>query len=489
MSPRTAFWPRFVGWVLSVPLRVKIMGIVLGVVLLLAVVVTSQVRATMRAMMREELRRRGVSVAHDVAARATDLILTDNIFAAHKLVRDRLASDRDVRYILIVDRAQELIVHTFGQTFPAELLQANAVVPGEEVRLALLETEEGLIWDAAVPILDGKLGSIRVGMSEGHVQTVIRGTTRFLLLMTGCVSLVSVAAAYLLTFVATRPILNLVKMTEAVGAGQLQRKVPVRTRDEVGRLATAFNAMTEDLARSRSEIEQFNRQLLRRNEELQRKEASRRRLLDKLIDAQEEERKRVARELHDQVGQSLTALIMGLGSTEEMIPLEAGQMKSQLVEFRELAADILVEIRRLMMNLRPSLLDDLGLIPAVRSYAETHLARAKVRPHVEVAGVKRRLSASVDIALFRVVQEAVTNIVKHAEAREATIELRFGESSIAAIIEDDGKGFDRVEPQPDANALGLLGMRERITLLGGTWRIESQRGRGTRIAVEIPTPL
>jgi len=263
----------------------------------------------------------------------------------------------------------------------------------------------------------------------------------------------------------------------------------VWTNDEIGRLAAAFNSMTEALARSRDEIEQFNRQLLRRNEELQHKEVSRRRLLDKLIHAQEEERKRVARELHDQVGQSLTALIMRLGSTEEMIPPETDQVKSQLSEICTLATEILEEIRRLMMDLRPALLDDLGLIPAVRSYAETQLGRSQVRAQVEVAGVKRKLPPFVDTALFRVVQEAVTNIVKHAEAQKATIQLRFNASSILATIEDDGKGFNRAEVGRNGTTLGLLGMEERVNLLGGTWQIESQQGRGTRVAVEIPIPL
>jgi signal transduction histidine kinase len=223
-------------------------------------------------------------------------------------------------------------------------------------------------------------------------------------------------------------------------------------------------------------------------EEVEQKEVQRRRLLDKLIGAQEEERKRIARELHDQVGQSLTALIMGLGTVEEMVGSEAEQVKSQVAGIRAQSATILEEIRRLMIDLRPALLDDLGLIPAVRSFAETDLARARVQSHVQVVGAKRKLPASMEIAVFRVIQEAVTNIIKHAEARNATVELCFRHSSIGASIEDDGKGFDRTQLGRNAHALGLLGMRERVTLLGGTWRIESRPGRGTRVAVDIPTP-
>jgi signal transduction histidine kinase len=224
-------------------------------------------------------------------------------------------------------------------------------------------------------------------------------------------------------------------------------------------------------------------------EEVHQTEAARRRLLDQLIGAQEDERKRIARELHDQVGQSLTALIMGLGSIEEMVAPEAEEVNSQLAEVRALSATILEEIRRLMVDLRPALLDDLGLIPAVRSFADSHLARAHVQSRVEVVGARRKLPASAEITLFRVIQEAITNIIKHAGARQATIELCFRESSIAACIADDGKGFDRAELGQNSHALGLLGMRERVTLLGGTWRIDSRLGRGTRVAVEIPTPV
>ncbi len=642
-------WSRFFRWALAVPVRLKIMGIVLGVIFLLGFFVTLQVRATMKATLREELRRRGISVARDVAGRATDLILTDNLFAVHELVRDTLENDDDVRYVFIVDRFQDLLAHTFGHGFPSELLEANSVEPGERFREEVLETEEGLIYDVAVPILEAKLGAVRVGMSERHLRGAVGTTTSFLLLVTGLVSFIGVVAAYLLTSVMTKPILDLVRATEAVGRGDLRQKASVWAEDEVGRLSAAFNVMTEALARSRGEIEGFNRQLLRRNEELsalnaialtvshslelgeildgaldkvlevmklkagwvfledsgegrlvlagyrglsaafareeaekelgncicrevmdsgearilddilmcprlsrevlereglrchasiplkakdrvlgimnvaceedrcfdedgvrlltsighqigiaienarlyeevQHKEALRRQLLDKLIRAQEEERRRVARELHDEVGQSLTALIMGLGSAEEMIPAGADHVKGHLEQIRTVTARTLQEIRRLMVDLRPALLDDLGLIPAIRSYAEAHLTRAGVEPHIEVAGVSRRLPSLVETAFFRIVQEAITNIVKHAEAGRATIRVRFNGSSIVATIEDDGRGFDPTGPRLGERALGMLGMEERVTLLGGVLRIDSQRGRGTRITLEIPTP-
>jgi signal transduction histidine kinase len=179
---------------------------------------------------------------------------------------------------------------------------------------------------------------------------------------------------------------------------------------------------------------------------------------------------------------------MSLGSAEEALPAELQPIRDQLARIRDLIAATLGEIRRLMVDLRPTLLDDLGLIPAIRWYAETHLARAGVGPLIEVAGPRRRLPSPVETALFRVIQEAITNIVKHAEAKRATIRVEFKDSAIAAMIGDDGKGFD---PQGShgERGLGLLGMEERVTRLGGTLRIDSKPGRGTRIALEIPLPM
>ncbi|MBI4494885.1 MAG: HAMP domain-containing protein [Chloroflexi bacterium] len=487
-------WSRFRCWTLSAPVRLKIMGIALGVIFLLGLAMTLQVRATLTGRMLEELEQRGVAVTRDVAGRAADLILTDNLFALQELVRTTMENNEDARYVFIVGRDGRILAHTFGEHFPPDLLVVNAAGPPARSRVELLETEEGLIHDLAVSILDGKAGVARVGMSERRLGEVVQGTTWLLLLVTVVVSLVGVAGAYLLTLVLTRPILQLVEVTRAVGRGDFSQQAPVWATDEIGRLSAAFNAMTEALARSRQEIEAYNRQLVRRNEELsvlyeevQRKEELLRQLLEKLILAQEEERKRVARELHDEVGQSLTAVIMGLGTAEEGLPAELLPMRTQLARLQDLAAKTLEGIRRLMVDLRPTLLDDLGLIPAIQWYAETHLAPAGVAPTVEVVGPRRRLPPLVETALFRVAQEGITNIVKHAAASRATVRLEFRPASIAAAIEDDGTGFTRQEPR-DGRGLGLMGMQERVTLLGGTLRLSSDQGRGTRIAIEIPLP-
>jgi signal transduction histidine kinase len=153
-----------------------------------------------------------------------------------------------------------------------------------------------------------------------------------------------------------------------------------------------------------------------------------------------------------------------------------------------MTAGIISEIRRLMTDLRPSLLDDLGLIPAVRSFAEGQLGPAGVRVRVEVRGASRRLAPVLEIALFRIFQEAITNVKKHARAASCTLALVFKESSVSARIEDDGCGFDTIASRGIWQAFGLVGIEERVRLLKGTLQINSQQQRGTQINLEIPDP-
>jgi two-component system sensor histidine kinase UhpB len=211
--------------------------------------------------------------------------------------------------------------------------------------------------------------------------------------------------------------------------------------------------------------------------------------LEKVIEAQEEERKRIARDLHDEFAQTLTALTMNLQSAMLNLPEEMGTLKQQLAETQALTTQTLEETGQWIRDLRPTVLDDLGLVPAVRWYAESRLEAAGTRVYVEALGFKRRLPAGIETALFRIVQEAVNNIAKHARARQAHIRLEMSDTSITASVGDDGVGFDSADAltlKDGMRGIGLLGMRERAALLGGTLAIDSHVGHGTRIRVEVP---
>jgi len=217
-------------------------------------------------------------------------------------------------------------------------------------------------------------------------------------------------------------------------------------------------------------------------------EAMRRQLLDKIIAAQEDERRRIARELHDQTGQSLTSLLVGLRTLGETSSLQEAHEQARTL--RRVAATTLDEVERISRGLRPSVLDDLGLDAAVqrlaRDFTKTHGIPAEVHSN----GLQvERLPAAVESALYRIVQEALTNIAKHAASSHAWILMRGTSEGIQVIIEDNGRGFDVETAWHAVNGrepLGLHGIRERARLLNGTLTIESSPGQGTTLFVHIP---
>ena len=222
---------------------------------------------------------------------------------------------------------------------------------------------------------------------------------------------------------------------------------------------------------------------------LKEKEQARTELLRKIIATQEDERRRIARELHDETSQALTALNVGL-KTAVMAPAEnPDDVKKRLVPLKNQAAGMLEEIQRMIRDLRPSLLDDLGLISAIDWYAEVRLKNQGIQVEWEVVGTEHRLAPEMETTLFRVAQEAISNIARHAQAENVSILLGFESNKVTLEIEDDGKGFDVAQTWSSTHtieAYGLLGMRERVNLLGGKLLIESQQGQGTRVQATMP---
>lgn len=226
--------------------------------------------------------------------------------------------------------------------------------------------------------------------------------------------------------------------------------------------------------------------------EIQDKEEQRGQLLERVISVQEDERRRIARELHDGLIQNLTGLAMQLESLETELAPQSDQIGRMLAKDRALTVRTIEDTRRLIADLRPTALDDLGLVPAIRWYAASHLEKQGVEVSVDAAAMRSmRVAPSVETALFRVAQEAINNIAKHADCCNVRISLGLHDSLVKLSIEDDGRGFDIGEASKSEFAevrVGLVGMRERMTLLGGTLHIDSHPGKGTRVTVEVPLP-
>ncbi|HLF87730.1 MAG TPA: sensor histidine kinase, partial [Anaerolineales bacterium] len=224
-----------------------------------------------------------------------------------------------------------------------------------------------------------------------------------------------------------------------------------------------------------------------RLQEAEQRETLRGEMLRRIVAAQEAERQRIARELHDETGQSLTAIGLGLRGLTNALANKSNHAAQNLRRLEGLISQSLTELQRLIADLRPSHLDDLGLPAALRWYAGEVQQRTMLEVQVQIQGEERSLPAPVKIALFRVAQEALNNVVKHAAAASVFLQLAYGDQEVSIRIEDDGKGF-MIENlnQQNRPTWGLMGMRERAALLGGGVTFQSQPGSGTVVEVVIP---
>ena len=282
--------------------------------------------------------------------------------------------------------------------------------------------------------------------------------------------LLSLLVNYWILRSALRPLRDLRLMVDGVQAGQVSTDMDaIRDADpDTQRLAAAIQSM-------RSRLEEHSLQL--------------RALSERAINAQEDERKRIARGLHDDTGQALTTVIFNLERLEGALPTEAARLRPRLAATRELAARTLEDLRKLVYGLRPTMLDDLGLVPAIRWYARSNLEEAGIEVAFIDLDETIRLAPRLETALFRITQEAINNILRHAGAHRVEICLFREVEAVCLRVEDDGRGFDIARISQEAvpqRRLGLLGMQERVELVGGQMTVESAPGRGTRIEVQVP---
>ena len=458
----------------SVDIRTKILGIVLLVTIGLGLAITWQVRTVMKTVFASELENRGLSVASDLAARSVEPILLNDGYALYQLLLETVTNHPDARYAFVQGNDGEILAHTFGRDgFPSALLDIDFTeetkLHGDSgIRHLRYESAEGVIHEFAAPIFAGQAAVVRLGLGETRLTNIVNTTTGQLLLTTLLVALVGIGAAFGLTWVLTRPILDLVATVEAVAQGNLEVRAPHWADDEVGTLADAFNQLVADLAASQRTVAD--------------KEQARTLLLQKLIHAQEEERRRIARELHDGVGQVLTSLVVGNQMAAHMESLSAIQAKNQAMA--DIAGETLRDVRLLSRQLRPSILDDLGLHAALERYAEEF---GTLYPTLDVdlqCDLSERLPGVVEISLYRIIQEAMTNAARHSQATTLGVLVRKRDRGIQAIIEDNGQGFD---PQMarQRGSVGIHAMIERAELLGGRLDIESSDA-GSTIFAEIP---
>lgn len=248
-----------------------------------------------------------------------------------------------------------------------------------------------------------------------------------------------------------------------------QQEMVRRAEELVTNVGAALALLTGELARVGSHLEELEQRHV---------------VVLKILQAQEEERQRLAREIHDGPAQNMAGIAFKAELCTRLVDIKPGELKNELLALSNLARDTLAEIRKIIFSLRPMMLDDLGLVPALYRFTGEYLERYGLEVELAIIGNEERLDKAVEIGIFRLIQEALNNVWKHAGVNGARVKLEFRPEKINLNIKDKGCGFD-LETARGAG-YGLAGMQERIKLLGGKLTINTAPGRGTELEMVIP---
>ncbi len=438
-----------------------------------------------RDLMLDRLHRTAADTSRIVESSLGHAMLKNDRLEIRRIVA-RVAAQRGVRRLLLLDKQGKIAVSAdqrdMGKTLDihdrtcqachgtAQASQKGALVIADQTGHRVLRSVTAIVkrptcqacherteTTYGVLILDFDMAEL-----EGQLAAERRNT---LLWSLGALALLVLVINLIMRRLVVGPLERLTEVVRRVGQGELGRRVGLAGNGEVAELAQTFDHMAE---------------------ELQRKEALRGQLIEQLLSVQEEERRRLARELHDGTSQLLTSLLVGLKMLAQTDSLAA--VREQAAQLRGIAAQTLDSVHELAVQLRPSDLDDMGLVAATRHLASTFASRFGIQAHFQAVGFEDlRLSPPVETTLYRIVQEALTNVARHAAAHNVDILLECRGDKVLAVVEDDGRGFDveAVLGQRNSRRLGLFGMQERAALAGGQLTVESSAS-GVTILAEIP---
>lgn len=461
----------------SLSILVKIMGILVFLLVFFGGGITLQTTLNMKEQLNNQLEERALSVARDISEDMGGLMIGGGLSKVLAKVENTVNNNKDITYIIIEDRQGSILArYPYWASIPESTFSPSNI----KYEDGLYKSRRGGIINIAITVLGEQGGAVWVGISNTRINQEVWTNIRRMLIFTGILSMLGILSSLYLAYILTRPLKELVGVTRSVSRGDLQVRAKLRAEDDIGKLGKAFNAMIEDLQSASMERQNLWNELKKREE-------TKGQLLEKVIKAQEEERKRIARELHDETSQSIASLMVGLKILEQ--ETDGLERKHKIKELREMTSATMDKVRDLALELRPSSLDDLGLLPALEQYSKDFENRYGVKVDFQTVGFDgKRLLPEKETALYRIIQEALSNIAKHSRATTAGVILEYSENMVKAIIEDDGRGFEmeKILESSDERKLGILGMEERAVLIGGKLSIESAPGAGTAVFVEIP---
>lgn len=375
---------------------------------------------------------------------------------------------RELAYLIILDRDGTAVV-SLGQLpdTPQPVIDRHPA-----------QVDDG-IYDTSseISVAGQPMGHVLMGFSLALMQEAINKARVRGIAIAATEIILTVLATVLIGLHFTRRLGHLAKAAEEVRSGNYSVKVPAEVRDEVGRTAIAFNRMVGEVRSRAQQLEQAeakSRRLLDEN----------RQLVHKSLAVQEEERRHIARELHDELGQCITAIQADAESIRDLSGNCDPRVKTSAAAIKDVSVHVYHVVHNMMQRLRPGVLDDLGLVEALREAAREWQERNPgTQVSFEPSGLLANLGEQINITLYRIVQECLTNVTKHAQASSVRISLAQTPGLLHLQVHDDGRGSDA---RPGGGGLGLVGMRERVEALGGVYKLESSPGKGFGVSVSLP---
>jgi signal transduction histidine kinase len=431
----------------------------------------------------------------------SDMMLSD--FDRIQITFDSIAQDERIKALYLLDTSGRIVFAPNGEgigeilDYSSESCQPCHSLPASERPSGIVyrDVDGQSYFRSMVPIenqpechqchdTSSRLnGLILTDFSIAPVESALTAELREnLIWLTGTALLTVFVASVVTNRMVISRLQRVAAAMSALREDQLPDDLPESPGDEIGRLSAIYNAMVQRLRKR--DIE--NKDL---TEALQKRISERERLFRRLIDGQEQERIRVSRELHDDLGQQLGAIALKLDLAQRSLPADTEAALDDLAEVSGMIAETTDRMYDVIMGLRPSILDDLGLIPALKNLSERTLDPSNITYELALDHLPQRLPEEIETALFRIFQEALTNIVRHAEASSVHISLKMASGAVEGVISDDGLGLEKIEPHhppEDGSGFGILGMRERAELCGGEFSINTPAGGGTKITIRIP---
>lgn len=458
----------------------KINILVSGMILVSGLLIGIIMLRTTSQLLENQLDKRGSEIANSLASLSANDILLEDYFSLSDRLDKTKSNNEEVRYIMITDSTGHILVSTFNKVLPVGIERLR--LPEDEAArpwIKSFDSNEGVIREILFPIEKGTIGYIRIGMSENITQSLLAEKVRDIILAVLSICTLAAVCTTWLSYLLVQPIRILVDAVGRIQQGDYNVRLNVKRTDETGNLARAFDGMAHGLRKKNRE----NRQLLR---EIQAKEALRLSLIRKLFTVQEDEQRRLSRELHDETGQCMASLLAYIKVLHTKLTTE--EQRNLLSEARSVTVSVLEGIRKMAVELRPPALDYLGVVAAMEKYIVNFNEHASLRVRFVPPPDKLRISNDVAVSLYRILQESLTNIARHAEASHAAVVITQDEKFVCMKVSDDGRGMaaDAIEIARQNNRLGLFGMQERTELLGGTFQVESAKGEGTAITVILP---